>query len=82
MKELAPGFHVDLLFPDDNSDFIAEVYYKVRLVFVISQENGLNDAEVDFDEDIRGFPASMSLSGLLGAVEYARLRLSDLRKTN
>jgi len=82
MQERPPGFHVDLLFPDKYSDFIAEVYYEDRLVSVISQENGLNDAEIKFDSGVRGFPEKMSLKGLEETVEYAKRRLYELRKTS
>ena len=72
MKELAPGFHIDLLFPDEYSDFVAEIYYKERLVIVISQENGLDNAEVEVASDVRGFPEKMSLNGLGAAIDYAK----------
>jgi len=54
--ELPQDFHVDLLFPDNYSDFIAEVYFKDRLVLVINQEKGPNQLDVEFGLDIRGFP--------------------------
>jgi len=54
MSKLPEGFSVDLSFPDEYSDFIAEVYYKDRLIFVISQEHGFQSAEIAFDRDVRG----------------------------
>ena len=80
MVELSDGFHVDLLFPEEYSDFIAQVYNKDRLVCVISQENGLEEAEVEFAEDVRGFPEKTSLAALEAAIAHARSRLFELRR--
>jgi hypothetical protein len=79
--EMDPDFHIDLLFPDEYSDFIAETYYKDRLVFVISQEKGPDNLELEFGSDVRGFPEKMSLRGLEIAINNAKQRLNDLRKS-
>lgn len=81
MAELPDGFRVDLLFPEEYADFIAEVYYKDRLVCVISQENGLEKAEVHFAEDVRGFPERMNLAALEAALAHANSRLFELRRS-
>ena len=81
VENLDSGFQVELLFPDEYSEFIAEVYYKDRLVFVINQEKRLDKAEIEFAADVRGFPERMSLQGLQKAIDYARKRLSELRET-
>ena len=60
-EELHPGFHVDLLFPDEYSAFTAEIYFKDRLVFLTSHERGLDNAEVELAPDVRGLPERMSL---------------------
>ena len=78
--DLGSGFHVDLIFPDEYTDFIAEIYHKDRLVFVISQESGFENAEVEFSTDVRGSPEKMSLSGLEAAIAYSKKRLFELGK--
>ena len=79
MGELRPGFHVDILFPDKYSNFIAEVYFRDRLVLIISHEKGSDRAEVEFDRDVRALPERMSLGGLEEAIDYAKRRLHELR---
>ena len=79
MGELAPGFRVDLLFPDKYSNFIAKIYFRDRLLLIVSQDKGLDNAEVEFDRNVRGFPERMSLSELEEAINYARGRLHELR---
>ncbi|PYS99338.1 MAG: hypothetical protein DMF63_12025 [Acidobacteria bacterium] len=80
MGELAPGFRVDLLFPDEYSNFVAEIYFKDRLVLLVSQDKGLDSAEVEFDRDVRGLPERMSLRELEEAINYARRRQHELRR--
>jgi len=77
--ELPQDFHIDLLFPDDHSDFIAEVYFKDRLVLVIDQEKGPNELEVEFSPDLRGLPERMPLNGLEDAIVCAKHRLRELQ---
>lgn len=81
IQHLEPGFRVDFLFPDEYSDFIAEIYYNERLVLIISQERGLDDADVEFDSDVRGTPERMRLRGLESAITYSKQRLRELRKS-
>lgn len=80
MSERFPGFQVDILYPDEYVDFIAEIYFKERLVCIITQENGPDALEVEFDSDVRGFPERMSLGGFEEAIRHAKRRLNELRK--
>ena len=79
-NDLAFEFRVDLLFPDDYSDFVAEICYKDRLVLVIVQERGPDELDVEFASDVRGFPDRMPLDRLEEAISYAKRRLHELRK--
>lgn len=78
--DISQGFRVDLLFPDEYSDFIAEIYFKDRLVLVISQERDPSELEIEFGDDVRGFPGRVPLTGLEDAIDYAKRRLFELRK--
>ena len=80
MQSFPSGFDIDLLFPEDYSDFIAEIYYQERLVFVISQESGPGRFDLEFDTDVRGRPPKMSLDDLQFAIEFAKLRLLELQQ--
>jgi hypothetical protein len=70
-------FRVDLLFPSEYSDFIAEVYFRDEFVCLILQENGLALLELKFDEKSR---LPLPLDGFKAALEYAEKRLIELRE--
>lgn len=76
MEKLQGEFRVDLLYPDEYNDFIAEIYYKDRFLCLISQENGFEDLEMEcFSTDVK-----FRLSEFEVAILYAKQRLFDLRK--
>ena len=67
------GFTVDLLFPDEYSDFIAELYFREDFLGVIDQEKGFDNLEIEFDPVIADM--KFPLDGLSEAIEHAKRRL-------
>ena len=77
--ELPKDFRVDLLFPDEYSDFIAEVYYKDTFLLVISQEKGPDNPDIEFYLNPKS-PVNISLNEFESALNYAKRRLFELRE--
>ena len=81
MTNLRTGFRIDLLYPDEYKDFIAEIYYDDKFLCLISQENGVENREMEFDSDMGQIKVKFALSDFQDAIKYAIRRLNDLRKT-
>jgi len=67
-------FEVNLMFPDDSSDFIAEIVYGSEWVCNVTQEEGPLDFNIELGNCAKTFP----LNGFYAALEYAQMRLRDL----
>jgi hypothetical protein len=80
MDELNSNWQLTLLFPDEFSDFIAEIYYQNEFVCLISQENGCNQLDIEIASKPNGESWKFSLSDFEQAIEKAKQRLWDLRK--
>ncbi|HBR58850.1 MAG TPA: hypothetical protein DEA22_15485 [Blastocatellia bacterium] len=80
MGKLATGFNVDILYPDEYNDFIAEIYFEGNFICIISQEHGSQDLDIEFNIYSVEKKLRVSLSHFRGAIDYAVERLYDLRK--
>lgn len=78
--KLPDDFEIDLLFPDDNTDFIAEICYQEQFVCLISQEQGFDHLEIEIDPAFIKRKLNIPLSGFLDVIAFAKRRLWDLRK--
>lgn len=80
MSDFLFGVRVDLLFPDERSDFIAEIYFDNNLLCTVSQEKGLDNLEVEF-ENVQGRNVtSVPLEDFQKALLYAVKRLHELSR--
>lgn len=76
MSESDDEFMVSLMFPDEYTDFIAEICYKSEFICRLHQERGPGNFSIEFGEP-SGHPP---LDGFLRAIESARRGLFDYRK--
>ncbi|QQS40239.1 MAG: hypothetical protein IPM63_12845 [Acidobacteriota bacterium] len=80
------GFHVDLLFPDEYENFIAEIYFNKDIVCILSQDTGYESIDIEFPSEKLGLfqrrrhEHSFKLKGFEEALAYAKQRLWDLRE--
>ncbi|HEX8279706.1 MAG TPA: hypothetical protein VF540_13470 [Segetibacter sp.] len=81
MVELDENWRVVLLFPDEFNDFIAEIYYQDVFLCMISQESGYDQLDIEIASKPNGEDWNFKLSDFEKAVERAKQRLWDLRKT-
>ena len=49
------GFHVDILFPDEYEDFIAEIYFNKSIVCILSQDTGHESIDIEFPSESRAY---------------------------
>jgi hypothetical protein len=76
------GFDIDLMFPDEYSDFIAEITYKLHYICTIEQERGPGQFDVSFRPIPESFPITFKLSEFEEILEHAKKRLHDLRRSD
>jgi|LakMenEpi03Aug12_release.lakeMendotaPanAssembly.Ray.scaffolds.fasta_scaffold3388403_1 hypothetical protein len=73
-------FRVSVGDDDLHEDLTAEIYFDEKFVALVSQENGLEKAEVELqrcpDSDVWSFP----LDAFLKVLEQAKHRLWELRR--
>jgi hypothetical protein len=82
MNEFTEGFRVDLLYPDEYSDFIAEIYFDNKFICLISQESGPESLEISFNKYPLQGELSVPLNGFKEALVRGVKRLYELRKTS
>lgn len=82
MDQRNVGFRVDLLFPDEYSDFIAEIYFDGKFICTISQEQGFDNLDMEFDEQTVKEKVNFPLRDFQRTVDHAIQRLFDLRKND
>jgi hypothetical protein len=79
MSDFLSGIRVDLLFPDDCTDFIAEIYFDNNLLCTVSQEKGLNHLDIEF-ENVQGRTITrVPLKEFQKALSHAVHRLHELK---
>lgn len=69
-------FAVNLMFPDEYQDFIAEICYGSECLCIIHQELGPQQYSIEFGNAVKHPP----LDGFLDAVESAKQGLYRMRK--
>jgi hypothetical protein len=67
-------FDINLMFPDEYRDFIAEIVYKSEWVCNVTQEEG----PLNFNIELGNCSKPFSLEGFTRALEHAQSRLRDL----
>jgi hypothetical protein len=67
-------FEIDLMFPEEYRDFIAEIAYKSEWVCTVTQELGPLNFSIELGDYSKPFP----LDGFTQALEHAQQRLRDL----
>jgi hypothetical protein len=80
MLDLNKNWRLVLLFPDEFTDFIAEIYYQDNFVCLISQENGYEKLDIEIHSNLIGDAWKFNLADFELAVEKAKQRLWDLCK--
>lgn len=81
MSELNKAFRVDILFPDKFQDMIAEIYYQNEFICLVSQEKGFNFLDIEIVRNSKDTHWKFNLADFETAIEYAKRRLWELRKT-
>lgn len=76
------GFDIDIMFPDEYSDFIAEITYKKHYICTIVQERGPGQFDISFGPIPDPLRLTFKLSEFQEVLEYAKKRLHDLRKAD
>jgi hypothetical protein len=79
MSDFLSGIRVDLLFPDDYSDFIAEIYFDNNFLCLVSQEKGLDNLEIEFGNDQGRTTTTLPLEEFQTALSKSVNRLQELR---
>src|SRR5213592_353182 len=79
------GFDIVLMFPDEYSDFIAEITYKGHYIGTVIQERGPGEFDIVLAPVLSvghkpESSLSLTLSDFEKAIEYAKKRLHELRK--
>ncbi|MBT0121032.1 hypothetical protein [Vibrio campbellii] len=76
------GFRVSVGGDPDYRDLTAEIYYKEEFLALISQDQGFDSLQLNIYANSGDGVWSFPMDELLGAIEYARQRLWDLRQIN
>ncbi len=76
------GLQVDVLFPDEFTDMIAEISYEHRFVCRITQELGFEDLRIEIMNNELSYKWEFSYSDFCEAIEYAKQRLWELRRVS
>lgn len=79
--KLPNEFELDLLFPDEYSDFIAEICYRGQFICLISQEKGYDHLQIEFDGEYLKSKITLPLDEFIDAIAFAKKRLWELRKS-
>jgi hypothetical protein len=79
--DMTEDFRIDVLFPDEYQDFIAEIYFRQTFICLISQEHGFDNLEIEFNKYPVQETVIMPLDDFRRAMDHAIQRLFDLRKT-
>jgi hypothetical protein len=80
-RDVPQGFQVDIGFPDEFSDFIAEIVYEGTFICLISQERGPDSPEIMFnDPSMNAKAVKFGLRDFQRTLAYALRRLYELRK--
>lgn len=80
-KGVPQGFQVDIGFPDEFSDFIAEIGYEGTFICLISQERGPDKPDITFNDPSMNIKeVKFGLHEFQETVTYALRRLYELRK--
>jgi hypothetical protein len=74
-------FRITVASDPDHEDLIAEIYFGDEFVALLSQENGFESIEVELHPRQNGQPHRFPLGDLQGALEKAKSRLWELRRT-
>lgn len=74
------SFHISVGDDSDHEDLTAEVYYEGAYLALISQENGLDNAEIELQPNPSGGAWIFELEGFADALQRAKCRLWDLRR--
>jgi hypothetical protein len=80
MTQISIGFRVDILYPDEYEDFIAEIYFEDNYICTISQDKGFEDLQMEFFNYPNTKKLSVPLTGFSAAIDYAVIRLRDLQE--
>ena len=75
-SENVNDFEINLMFPDEYQDFVAEIIYKSEWVCTVTQELGPLDFSIELGNCSKPFP----LDGFTQSLEHAQQRLRDLSK--
>ena len=80
MNNLNKDFRVDILFPDQFQDMIAEVYFQDEFLCLISQDEGYDSIDLEIICSSKDKNWKFKLADFEEAIEYAKKRLWELRK--
>lgn len=82
MNDLGKDFRVDILFPDEFQDMIAEIYFQDKFLGLVSQEEGFNSIDIEIICNSKNENWKFKLADFEIAIAYAKKRLWELRKNN
>lgn len=82
MDELNKDFRVDILFPDEFQDMIAEIYFQGEFMCLLSQDEGFDSIDIEIVCNSKNKKWTFKLADFEGAISYAKKRLWELRKTD
>lgn len=81
MGEINRDFRVDILFPNEFQDMIAEIYFRNEFLCLISQDEGYDSIDVEIVNKSKDANWKFKLADFEEAIVYAKKRLWELRKT-
>lgn len=73
-------FEVQVMDDPDHEDLIAEILYKGEFCFLVSQEAGFHNLEIQVQSRQSGRPWRFSVAEMEDAINRAKKRLWDLRR--
>ena len=81
MSQVNPNFRVDILFPDEYQEMIAEVYFQDEFVCLITQEDGSESTDIEIGSAQTNKSFKFRLAEFEDALAFAKKRLWELRET-
>ncbi|MEM6456449.1 MAG: hypothetical protein AAF772_15265 [Acidobacteriota bacterium] len=74
-------FEIQIMDDPDYEDLVAEIYFKGKYCFLLSQEAGHANLQIHIVAQDSGDPWCMSVDSMQSTIEEAKKRLWDLRRT-
>lgn len=77
-----PRFRIVVSSDPDHEDLVGEIYFDDEIVFILSQEGGIDNLDAEFVPRADGTPWTFKLVEFEEALATVKKRLWELRRTD